>query len=156
MAYEIQKARMEHVPEIFHLISMYAERGLMLSKSYSFIYEHLRQYTVAIDGNRVAAAGALRLFWYDLGEICSLAVGREYTGKGIGKAIVSALEKEAVSLGLSRFFALTYEVEFFKRCGFTVTSLSVLPEKIWKDCIHCPKRKNCDETAMEKIFPHPD
>lgn len=150
--YEITRARMEDVPGIFKLIDHYAKESLLLPKSYTFIYEHLRQYMVARDEGKVIAVGGLRLFWLDLGEICSLAVDSSYARKGLGKAVVAALEEEAKSLGLSRVFALTYEVDFFKRCGFTVTALSSLPQKIWKDCVHCDKRYNCDETAVVKIF----
>ncbi|MBW2599500.1 MAG: hypothetical protein JRC60_05340 [Deltaproteobacteria bacterium] len=41
------------------------------------------------------------------------------------------------------------QTEFFKSVGFVVTDKSELPEKVWSDCINCPKYPDfCDEVAM--------
>ncbi len=45
-------------------------------------------------------------------------------------------------------FALTYEKEFFRRQGFRVIDRSKLPEKVWRECIACPRAEACDEIAM--------
>ncbi len=149
---KVERAKMTDVPEIYNLINYYAEEGLMLAKSYSFIYENLRQYMVIRDEGKVVAVGGLRLFWLDLAEICSLAVNKDYLGRGLGRAIVGALEEEAKALGLPQVFALTYKEGFFERCGYHMVALSGLPQKIWKDCVHCPRIDNCGEVAMMKIF----
>lgn len=36
----------------------------------------------------------------------------------------------------------------FTRLGFEVVDKSILPQKIWADCVHCPKYPGCDETAV--------
>lgn len=46
-------------------------------------------------------------------------------------------------------FVLTRNPRFFERCGFTLTKIDALPEKILKDCENCPKRERCDELAYE-------
>lgn len=149
---QVERARISDVPDIHRLIHHYAEQGQMLHKSYAFLYEHIRQYQVVRKDNRVIAVGALRIFWKDLGEICSLAVEEAYLGRALGAAVVAALEEEAKELGLPKVFALTYREGFFTRCGYHRIPLSSLPQKIWKDCVHCPKRDHCDEIAMLKIF----
>ena len=122
----------------------------MLPKTMSFIYENLRQFTVARDNGKVVGVGALRIFWFDLAEICSLAVDPDYQKKGIGRMLVSELEKEAGALGLGQIFALTYQEKFFKTNGFHRVALGSLPQKIWADCLCCKKYQSCDEIAMVK------
>jgi len=49
--------------------------------------------------------------------------------------------------------ALTYAVSFFVRNGFEVVDKEIFPEKVWTDCMNCPKRNACDEIAvMKKIL----
>jgi amino-acid N-acetyltransferase len=45
--------------------------------------------------------------------------------------------------------ALTKEVAFFARVGFSVVERDDLPRKVWTDCVACPKRHACDEVAVE-------
>ena len=44
--------------------------------------------------------------------------------------------------------SLTYEQRFFEKLGFEVVPKESLPLKVWSDCVRCPKRDGCDETAM--------
>ena len=39
---------------------------------------------------------------------------------------------------------------FFERLGFTKVDKSVLPHKIWTDCLKCVKFPDCDEIAVVK------
>ncbi len=48
----------------------------------------------------------------------------------------------------ARVFALTYRADFFQTLGFRIVDKGMFPEKIWSDCIICPKRYRCDETAV--------
>ena len=146
----IEKAKIKDVEGIYNLINHYASQGKMLPKTLTYIYENLRQYVVARENDKVIGVGALRIFWYDLAEICSMAVDKDHYLKGIGRKILKELEEEALELGLRRVFALTYQEEFFIKNGFRRIAVSTLPEKIWADCIYCKKFKNCDEIAMIK------
>lgn len=49
---------------------------------------------------------------------------------------------------LERLFALTYQIVFFHKLGFSVVSKQTLPEKVWSDCIYCPRYYDCSEVAM--------
>jgi amino-acid N-acetyltransferase len=75
-------------------------------------------------------------------------VKEEDQNKGIGARLVKACLKESTLLGVKRVFALTYEPEFFERLGFERVDKSVLPHKIWADCLKCAKFPDCDETAL--------
>ena len=144
-----RKAGVKEVGDIHKLLSRYADQGLLLPRSLSEIYNHLRDYSVIddINGNIIAVC-ALGVCWEDLGEIRSLAVVEGHQGKGLGTALVDNCIKEAASLGLKQIFVLTYVPDFFTKAGFRVIEKSTLPHKVWADCLKCPKFPDCDEIAM--------
>jgi amino-acid N-acetyltransferase len=149
----VEKANIDDVPYIHLLINHYAQKGQMLPKTLSYLYEHLRQYVVVRSEGQIVAVGGLRIFWSDIAEICSVAVAEGYYRRGLGAQIIRYLEKEALSLGLNRIFALTYQTAFFVSLGFVPIERSLLPQKIWQDCFNCPKYHNCDEQAVvKKLF----
>jgi amino-acid N-acetyltransferase len=147
----IRKAVIDDVHGIHEILNYYADKDILLARSLSEIYDHLREYYVLVDeeqGRIVQGVCGLGICWEDLAEIRSLAVSEDIQCKGSGSQLVEMCLKEAASLGLKRVFVLTYVPEFFKKIGFEEVDKSVLPHKIWADCIKCPKFPNCDETAM--------
>jgi amino-acid N-acetyltransferase len=144
----VKKAKIRDVKEIHSLILPFASEGRLLPRSLSELYARVRDFFVAEDDGRVIGCAALKIIWDDLSEIASLAVKSEYQRKGIGRQLVEACLEEAKSLGLPRTFVLTYETAFFERLGFKVVDKSIFPQKIWVDCLKCPKFPNCDEVAM--------
>jgi amino-acid N-acetyltransferase len=147
-----RKARMSDVEAIHGLINNYANKGLMLARSRSCIYEGIREYTVAEHEGIIVGVGGLHILWYDLAEIRALAIAPEYSKRGVGRRIVSLLEEEARDLELPMLFALTYQPGFFIKCGYQVTEHKNLPQKVWKECINCPKFPDCDEQAVIKVL----
>ena len=97
---------------------------------------------------KVIGICALHICWDDLAEIRSLAVQEEDQNKGIGAKLVRACMKESKVLGVKRVFALTYEPDFFEGLAFKRVDKTVLPHKIWTDCLKCVKFPDCDETAV--------
>jgi len=148
----IRGALMADVPGIHRLVTYHAEFNRMLFRSYAHLYEHLRDFTVAVatvDGREeVVACAALELVWHNLAEIKSLAVDVRFQGRGLGTRLVSAKLEEARRLGVARVFALTRERAFFEKLGFGCVPRESLPHKVWTDCIHCPLQADCDEIAM--------
>ena len=150
MAEQIRKARVDEIPEIQKMLAAHAQRGDMLPRSLSELYDNLRDIFVYLDDDKPEIIGtcSMHICWEDLAEIRSLAVREPYQGQGIGKKLVEACIAEAISLGLHRIFVLTYQVEFFQKIGFQVVDKGTLPHKIWADCLKCIKFPECDETAM--------
>jgi amino-acid N-acetyltransferase len=146
---KIRPARAEDAKAICAIINYYAERGRMLHRSLESVYEALREFQVAEDASdSVAGCVAVDVYWGDLAEVKSLAVAPDRRGGGIGTLLVEAALRDARRLGLRRLFALTYEKEFFLRAGFRRVRRETLPEKVWRECLACPKSDDCDETAM--------
>lgn len=145
---KIRKAKIADVKTIQELININAKREQMLPRALNDIYENLRDFYVCEDKGDVIGVCALRILWEDLAEIRSLAVKEEWKKKGIGKRLVSTCLDEAKMLGIKKVFALTYQTEFFKRLNFREIPKKKLPQKIWGDCLRCPKFPDCDEHAV--------
>lgn len=146
----IRKAVIRDVPEIHRILTFFAERGLLLPRSLSELYDHLRDYSVLEEDPARSVVGVcgLGICWENLAEIRSLAVSEDFQGRGLGGELLCSCLDEARSLGLDDVFTLTYVPEFFKKYGFSEVEKSVLPHKVWADCLKCPKFPNCDEVAM--------
>jgi amino-acid N-acetyltransferase len=145
---KIRPATIADAKAICALVNYHAERGRMLHRSLESVYLSLRDFLVADRGGEVIGCAAVTVFWSDLAEIKSLAVAASHRGGGIGTKLVKAAIRGARRIGVQKLFALTYEREFFSRHGFLVVERDLLPEKIWRECIYCPKADACDETAM--------
>lgn len=143
-----EKARISDVPQVHKLINSFADKGEMLARSLSEIYENMRDYFVVRQGERVIACVALHVSWSDLAEIKSLAVADDSQRQGIGDQLVEACLKEAKELGIPTIFCLTYKSAFFERCGFSQVDKAELPHKVWGECYRCPKFPDCDEVAL--------
>jgi amino-acid N-acetyltransferase len=150
MAGRIRKAKVNEVREIQKMLAVHAERGDLLPRSLSELFDNLRDIFIYFDDNKPEIIGtcSMHICWEDLAEVRSLVVRSHSQGKGIGRKLVEACIAEAASLGLHRVFVLTYKVEFFRKLGFRQVDKSTLPHKIWADCLKCVKFPDCDETAM--------
>ena len=145
----LRKALQKDVSFIHSILLHYAGQGLLLGRPRVEIYEFLRDFVIVEDelGQPVGTC-SLHLIWEDLCEIRSLAVLPEKIRQKFGSKLVEACISEAITLGFSQIFSLTYEMEFFYRFGFKEVPKQRLPNKIWADCVKCVKFPNCDESAV--------
>jgi len=148
----IRKATAGDVGFIYRLLKKHGDRGELLPRSLSDLYDDVRDFTIFEDKNDGSVVGvcALHVCWEDLAEIRSLAVSEPYQRRGIGSALIKAALAEAHDLGIRRVFTLTYRPDFFKKRGFEIVDKSSLPQKVWAECIKCVKFPDCDEVAMLK------
>ncbi|MFZ5776388.1 MAG: N-acetyltransferase [Thermodesulfobacteriota bacterium] len=147
----IRDARMSDVKTIYALLHHFADKGLLLGRSFSSLYDQLRDFKVLVDDGEdgpVLGVCALHVCWENLAEIRSLAVAEEAQRRGIGRRLVEACLTEADHFGINRVFTLTYQPEFFKKLGFRHIDKNELPHKVWSDCINCPKFPDCNEEAL--------
>ena len=147
----IKKAAAGDIAAIHRILNYYAEQDLLLPRSLSELYDHLRDYFVLENkeqAHSIHGVCGLRVYWEDLAEIKSLAVSEDQQDKGFGSKLVRACLQEARSLGIRKVFALTYVPDFFIRLGFEEVARSIFPQKIWADCLKCPKLPDCDEVAL--------
>jgi len=146
----IRKANLVEIKTIHRIINEQAQSGHILPRAMSELYSQVRDFTVIVDehSGEIIACGSLQIVWEDLAEIRSLAVRTSFQGQGTGSRLVEALLEESERMGVRRVFVLTYRPELFQRLGFSVMDKSLLPHKIWADCIRCTKFPECDEIAL--------
>jgi amino-acid N-acetyltransferase len=143
-----ERAKITDVPAMHKLINHFAERGEMLARPLSEIYENIRDYFVVRDGASLIGCAALHVNWSDLAEVRSVAVAEDHQHTGVGSKVVQACLREARELGLPTVFCLTYKPAFFEQLGFVKVDKMELPQKVWNECYRCAKFPTCDEVAL--------
>ena len=133
MNLSVRKARMGDIRAIHALLMTSSADGLLLPRSLTDLYGHLRDFFVVEGDGATVGCGA---------------VAAHARRKGCGRLIVEACIAEARELDIHRLFALTYQLPFFNALGFSIVEKEVLPQKVWVDCVNCPKFPDCDETAV--------
>jgi len=146
---KVEKAKIHDAQRIHELVNYFADKGEMLPRALSEIYENLRDYFVVRDSNnQVIGCVALHISWADLAEIKSLAVSGEKQTQGLGSLLVDACIHEARELGIPTIFCLSYKPAFFEKYNFRQVDKMELPRKVWSECYRCPKFPDCDEVAL--------
>ena len=144
----VEKAKITDVVQIHQLVNYFAEKGEMLARPLSELYEEVRDFFVVRENGKVVACVALHVSWSDLAEIKALAVAEDSQGQRVGARLVEACLKDAKSLGISTVFCLTYKPAFFEKIGFSRVDKMQLPRKVWTECYRCSKFPDCDEVAL--------
>ena len=144
----MEKATIKDAPQIHKLVNYFAEKGDMLPRALSEIYENTRDFFVVREEDRVVACAALHIYWSDLAELRAVTVSEDRQNQGIGARLVQACLGEAKELGIPKVFCLTYKRAFFEKFGFNEVDSMELPRKVWAECYRCPKFPNCDEVAL--------
>ena len=143
-----RNAVLPDVEAIHAIMQHYSADGTLLPRDIPELCENIRDFVVAEDDREIIGCGALHLYGIHLAEIRSIAVHPSARGRGAGRVLVKALLKEAERHQVSCVCLFTRIPEFFSNVGFSIASRSDLPDKIFKDCIHCPRFYACDEIAM--------
>ncbi len=143
-----RKAILPDAPDIHRLISQYTNDGTLLPRSLQEIIENVRDFIVVEDRGQVIACAALHFYGLSLAEVRSVTVDQSVQGRSVGRKLVEGLISEAQNHRIDRVFLFTRVPEFFSKLGFVTVPHHILPEKVHKDCLNCPRRENCDEIAM--------
>jgi len=147
-AVRARNAMLPDVGAIHALIESYAQQGSLLPRTAPELSENVRDFVVAEADGRFAGCGALHIYGPHLAEVRSIAVLPDAKGRGIGRCLVKALLADARRHEITCVCLFTRVPEFFGKLGFRVAQRAELPDKIYKDCIACPKLMDCDEIAM--------
>lgn len=147
----LRPAREGDIAGIAALINRFAAERVMLFRTPESIELTLHDFVVAVDARgRVMACGALKEYSPSLAEVASVAVSSEAHGHGLGRRIVSAVERLARLRGIDEVFALTLTPGFFEAVGYGVVDRARYPEKMRRDCVSCARRMACDEICVQR------
>jgi len=147
----VRRARSQDVAAIARLNNTFANEGRMLKRTPETIALAIDDYLVVQNAaGELLACGALKEYSPSVAEVAGIAVSREAHGKGVGKAIVRAVEELARKRGIYDVFALTLQPEFFAAIGYERVDRARYPEKIRRDCLSCARRFACNETCFSR------
>jgi amino-acid N-acetyltransferase len=139
----VRRARATDVRQMKTIIDRYVGK-VLLSKQLVTLYEDIQEFWVAERDGELLGCGALHVLWEDIAEIRTIAVLPQALGLGIGHALLERLVATAKELGISRLFALTFEVQFFERHGFVeIDGTPVSPE------VYEEMRRSLDQGVAE-------
>lgn len=145
---QTRKAKLPDVEAIFKLIARFSPDGTLLPRTRAELSENIRDFVVLENKGKVVGCGALHLYGMHLTEIRSICVHPSVKGKGGGGLLIEALMAEAKEHNVRCVCLFTRIPEFFAHYGFKVAQREELPDKIYKDCVKCPRLHACDEVAM--------
>ena len=148
----IREARFKDVADISALVNRLAGGDEMLPRTPESVMATLSDFLVAELDGKFVGCGALKVWSKDLGEVRSLAVDEQARRYGIGRRLVDELARIAHERGLARLFAFTLQPGFFGKLGFEPVGHEQLPQKVFTDCMACPKFEKCDEIAMVRVL----
>jgi amino-acid N-acetyltransferase len=153
--FRVRPATTRDVRAIQAMLEPFVQRRILLGKDLVVLYEATQQFVVAenADGELVGC-GALHVMWEDLGEVRTLIVVDEWLHRGVGRAIVEALEANARTLGLSRLFCLTFEVDFFTRRGFAQIGEQVVDPDVYSQLVRSPDEGVAEFLDLAHVKPN--
>jgi len=145
------KPTVKDITKMQELVSPEVDSGKILLRTEDEMATTIRSYIIAEVDKEMAGFTATHIHSIRLAEVRSLIVKEKFRGLKLGKKLVDACVKEAEFYGIKQVLALTYEKEFFLKCGFRQIEKEDIPEqKIWVDCIRCKLFPICNEIAMVK------
>ena len=147
----IRHARAADAADIARLIGLFADQALMLRRTPEMVELAIDDYVVGADARgNIVACGALKEYSPSVAEVAAIAVSKEAHGRGLGRAIVRAVEELAVKRGIYDVFALTLQPQFFEAIGYQRVDRARYPEKIRRDCLGCARRFACNEVCFAR------
>ena len=153
--YIVRPARSADVRGIQALLEPLVQQRILLGKDLVVLYEAVQQFLVAQDeSGRLIGCGALHVMWEDLGEVRTLIVADEWLHRGVGRDIVEALEGSARTLGLTRLFCLTFEVDFFRRRGFAPIGEQVVDPDVYSQLVRSPDEGIAEFLDLAHVKPN--
>ncbi|RBQ28305.1 N-acetyltransferase [Aliarcobacter vitoriensis] len=151
MEIKFYKPTVIDIPKMQELVKPEVESGKILLRTEDEMATTIRSYTIVEVDGEMAGFTATHIHSPRLAEVRSLIVKEKFRGLKLGKKLVEACVEEAKFYGIKQVLSLTYEKEFFLRCGFIQIEKEDIPEqKIWADCIRCKLFPICNEIAMVK------
>lgn len=152
--YSVRPAKTSDVRGILSLLDPWVQRRILLGKEPVTLFEAVQEFVVAEHDGELIGCGALHVMWEDLGEIRTLIVAEGWLHRGVGGAIVEVLEQRARDLGLSRLFCLTFEVEFFRRRGFTPIGEQIVEADVYSQLLRSPDEGVAEFLDLAHVKPN--
>ena len=134
------------------LIAANLEEGRLLPRELDELTVHADRFVIATKGRAIVGCAELAPLSPQVAEVRSLAVDRSARGLRIGTMLVDELRRRARRDGYDKLCAFTHAPAYFAHLGFSIVPHEWLLEKVFTDCVQCPKFEKCDEIAMVRVL----
>jgi amino-acid N-acetyltransferase len=148
LAVELRGAIPRDVDQIYHLIADHVASDHLLPRTREEIEGRITRFVVGEADGVVVACAELAPLSAAVAEVRSLVVAEHVRGMGVGRLILDALVRHAVTNGHQRLCAFTHGPAYFIRLGFSIVPHLWVPEKVFSDCVGCPLFRTCGQHAV--------
>jgi amino-acid N-acetyltransferase len=124
-----RRANIEDVGGVLELIQPLEREGVLVRRPREKLEQEIDHFTlVERDGAVIACAALYPDAERTVAELACLAVHAEYRTRGLGGALLERVERDALSSGIKRVFALTTRTtHWFLERGFQAIGIEQLP-----------------------------
>ena len=144
----IRTACESDVDAIHRLVSEHVSEGHLLPRSRDEIASRIARFLVAVDYGRVVGCADLAPLSRRVAEVRSLVVDTGARSCGIGRQLVTELERRALVSGFETLTAFTHTPGYFVQLGFSIVPHTWVPEKIEADCRSCSQFRHVGQYAV--------
>jgi len=144
----LRTADPSHAKKLHAMITANLEEGHLLPRTLGELAVHAERFTVALRGKTIVGCAELAPLSPTVAEVRSLAVSPLVRGTGVGTRIVEELRRRARLESFEKLCAFTHTPAYFIHLGFSIVPHTWLPEKVFADCLGCPKFRTCGQFAM--------
>ena len=147
-AVELRGAEAPDVEQIYQLIANHVASDHLLPRTRAEIESRIARFVVGDADGVVVACAELAPLSAAVAEVRSLVVAEHVRGMGVGRLILDALVRHAVTNGHQRLCAFTHGPAYFIRLGFSIIPHLWVREKVFSDCVGCPLFRTCGQHAV--------
>jgi amino-acid N-acetyltransferase len=144
----LRPARSEEASALHALIQAHLEEGRLLPRDRDELAVHADRFVVAVKRGRIVGCAELAPLSGRVAEVRSLVVDRRARSLGIGRRLVTELQRRARVAGFEQLSVFAHDAAYFARLGFSIVPHTWVPEKIARDCTSCPQFRRCGQHAL--------
>lgn len=148
VAVRLRSATPADAPQLDALIRRHLEEGRLLPRELDELSVHAGRFVVAVHRGRIVGCAELAPLSARVAEVRSLVVDRRARGAGVGRRLVTELQRRAAAAGFEQLCAFSHDAAYFVRMGFSIVPHTWVPEKIARDCTSCPLFRRCGQHAV--------
>lgn len=144
----LRSARTGDAKAMHALIAENVAEGHLLPRSLEEVQSRAHRFVVATRGRTVVGCAELAPLSRRLAEVRSLAVHTSARHQRIGTQLVTDLRRRAQTAGYEQLCVMTHAPDYFANLGFSIVPHLWVQEKVFTDCVGCPKFRTCGQYAM--------
>ncbi|HUE90260.1 MAG TPA: GNAT family N-acetyltransferase [Vicinamibacterales bacterium] len=130
------------------LIRAHLEEGRLLPRALDELAVHADRFVVAVRRGLIVGCAELAPLSGRVAEVRSLVVDRRARFLGIGRNLVTELQRRARIAGFEQLCVFAHDAAYFARMGFSIVPHTWVPDKIARDCTTCAQFRRCGQVAL--------